>query len=74
MPFSVTISSIHLQGVMIRYNFAMRICLVHSGLQERYQSLVSDPDIPAFHYGSHYSSAGAYGSPYTLAPDWLRSS
>ena len=27
--------------------------------QDRYESLVEDPDIPAFHYGSHYSSAGA---------------
>lgn len=25
---------------------------------ERYQSLQNDPDIPPFHYGTHYSSAG----------------
>ena len=26
--------------------------------QDRYASLVNDPDTPPFHYGSHYSSAG----------------
>ena len=26
--------------------------------QDRYASLKEDPDIPPFHYGSHYSSAG----------------
>ena len=25
---------------------------------ERYDTLTADPDIPPFHYGSHYSSAG----------------
>ena len=28
-------------------------------VQDRYASLVNDPDTPPFHYGSHYSSAGA---------------
>lgn len=26
--------------------------------QERFESLKEDPEIPPFHYGSHYSSAG----------------
>lgn len=26
-------------------------------MQERFDSLRMDPDIPPFHYGSHYSSA-----------------
>ena len=29
-----------------------------SFFQERFDSLRSDPEIPPFHYGSHYSSAG----------------
>jgi len=28
-------------------------------VQDRYASLINDPDTPPFHYGSHYSSAGA---------------
>lgn len=29
-----------------------------AGFCERYDSLLHDPDMDAFHYGSHYSSAG----------------
>lgn len=29
--------------------------------EDRYESLKEDPDIPPFHYGSHYSSAGGEG-------------
>ena len=28
--------------------------------QDRFESLKEDPEIPPFHYGSHYSSAGGY--------------
>ena len=35
---------------------------------ERYQSLQNDPDIPPFHYGTHYSSAGMTPA---IRPTWL---
>ena len=33
--------------------------------QERYASF-DDPVIPKFHYGSHYSSAGTVGTPFSF--------
>ena len=35
----------------------LRLALHVQFFQERYDSF-ADPDIPPFHYGSHYSSAG----------------